>query len=68
MATKTVSSCTGCADIFGGCLGRFCPNASHEVTICDSCGQETEDIYDCSGMELCRECWEKEEDVIYGGL
>lgn len=51
--TTTVSGCVGCG--FPR-RGHACPNFEIDITECDDCGDECEEVYEVDGDELCLAC------------
>ena len=41
------------------CLGSTCPYRNVEVRYCDKCKEETEDLYEVDGDDLCEDCLKK---------
>lgn len=55
---KHVNECVGCPPE-RGCRGSSCPNRDVVYFICDSCGQEVDELCSYDGSELCMDClWE----------
>lgn len=48
--------CVGCPPEMG-CMGRNCPYANVEVTICDRCREDAN--YNIDGEDLCEDCAKK---------
>ena len=49
------NECVGCPPE-RGCLGTSCPNRRVLHIYCDACKDESDDIYEYDGKDLCRSC------------
>lgn len=54
--TRIENHCCDCAAPGYPCIGSLCHLRHVEVTYCDKCGEELDDIYDVDGQELCENC------------
>lgn len=52
------NECVGCPPELG-CLGSCCPNRNVPHFYCDNCGDDVEELFECCGMQMCRDCVEK---------
>ena len=50
---KTVNECVNCGL---PCLGDTCPNRHVTRCYCDRCGDETDELYEVDGEDLCEDC------------
>lgn len=50
---KTFNECVNCGL---PCLGDTCPNRHVTRFYCDKCGDETDELYEVDGEELCEDC------------
>ena len=57
---KVENECVGCTDLGLPCQGSSCPNRHVLRYYCDKCGDETEELYEFEGQELCEDCLLKE--------
>lgn len=57
--------CVGCPPEMG-CLGRGCPYANVEVTVCDKCGDDAS--YKLDGEDYCENCATEYVEHIYDTL
>lgn len=53
---KYEDHCCNCAAPNYPCRGSGCPNKNVPVHYCDKCNEETSEVYDVDGKELCEEC------------
>lgn len=53
MGRRTVD---GCVDCGLPCMGKSCPYWEVEERFCDKCGEETSQLYEYNGKELCEDC------------
>lgn len=65
---KFENECVGCPAGMG-CLGSSCPHTNVPHLFCDSCGDESEKLYDTSNGQLCEECAgsDKEDYTVIDG-
>lgn len=50
------NECVGCAVPAYPCMGDACPNRHVPHYYCDSCGKETDALYQMDDMQLCSSC------------
>ena len=53
---KYENECCGCATESYPCMGSACPNRKVPHLLCDRCGDDVEELYNCYGEELCEDC------------
>lgn len=53
MGRRIVDGCVSCGL---PCMGKRCPYWEVEEAFCDSCGDDTSELYEYGGEELCEEC------------
>lgn len=50
------NQCCDCATESYPCRGSECSLRHVPILICDSCGDESEDLYEYGNEQLCRDC------------
>ena len=55
MGIKYEDYCVGCPPELG-CLGKYCKYRDVPVWFCDKCEEETDELFEYEGQELCKEC------------
>ena len=56
---KYENECCDCAVPAYPCIGEGCPNRNVPHYYCDECGEESYDLYEFDGQQLCIDCIEK---------
>lgn len=51
-----IEKTSGCVCCGLPCRGTACPNHEIEITICDECGDECDEVYEVDGDDLCISC------------
>ncbi len=62
---ETRDECVGCPPGMG-CMGRSCPYANVEVTICDKCREDA--AYNIDGEDFCEDCAQKYLTELFQSL